>query len=121
MVAEARSAADALAEAERVRPDVALLPARPPGFDALIATAAISERLPGCRVIVLTDAGDQHILRRAIAAGAAGYVTQDISMSDLTAIIRAVHRGDVLVPPHMLGVMFGGVFPQRREGATPSC
>ena len=93
VVAEARSGTDAVTQAERVRPDVALLLARPPGFDGLTATAAIRDRLPSCRVIVLTDEGDQHVLRKAIEAGAAGYVTKDIPMSELTAGIRAVHRG----------------------------
>ncbi len=115
VVAEARSGADAVTQAERVRPDVALLLARPPGFDGLTATAAIRDRLPSCRVIVLTDEGDQHILRKAIEAGAAGYVTKDIPMSELTAGIRAVHQGDTLVPPHMLGRLFDGFFSQRRE------
>lgn len=115
VVAEARSGTDAVAEAERVRPDVALLLARPPAFDGLTATAAIHDRLPSCRVIVLTDESDQHILRRAIEAGAAGYVTKDIPMSELTAGIRAVHRGDTLVPPQMLGSLFDGFFSQRRE------
>lgn len=115
VVAEARSGADAVTQAERVRPDVALLLARPPGFDGLTATAAIRDRLPSCRVIVLTDEGDQLILRRAIEAGAAGYVTKDIAMSELTAGIRAVHQGDTLVPPHMLGRLFDGFFSQRQE------
>lgn len=115
VVAEARSGTDAVAEAERVRPDVALILARPPGFDGLTATTAIRDRMPSCRVIVLTDEGDEHILRRAIEAGAAGYLTKDIPMSELTAGIRGVHQGDTLVPPHMLGRLFDGFFSQRRE------
>jgi DNA-binding NarL/FixJ family response regulator len=115
VVAEAQSGSDAVSEAERVRPDVALLPARSPRFDGLAATAAIRDRLPSCRVIVLTDEGDHHLLRRAIESGVAGYVTKDIPMSELTAGIRAVHRGDTLVPPHMLGRLFDGFFSQQRE------
>lgn len=115
VVAEAQSGSDAVIEAERVRPDVVLVPARPPGFEGLRATEAIRERLPSCRVIVLTDESDHHVLRKAIEAGAAGYVTKDIPMSELTAGIRAVHRGDTLVPPDMLGRLFDGFFSQRRE------
>jgi two-component system NarL family response regulator len=115
VVAEARSGADAVAEAERVRPNVALLHARLPGFDGLTATALIRERVPSCRVIVLTDEGDHDALRRAIESGAAGYLTKEIPMPELTAAIRAVHRGDMLVPPNMLGRLFDGFFSQRRE------
>ena len=70
---------------------------------------------PSCRVIVLTDEGDPQILHKAIEAGAAGYLTKDIQMSELTAGIRAVHRGDTLVPPNMLGGLFDGFFSRRRE------
>jgi len=115
VVAEAESGADAVTEAERVRPDVALISARPPRFEGLIAAAAIRDRLPSCRVVVLTDESDHHVLRKAIEAGASGYVTKEIPMSDLTAGIRAVYRGDTLVPPHMLGRLFEGFFSQRRE------
>lgn len=114
VVAEASSVSEAITEAERVRPDVALILARPPEFDGLAATASIRQHLPSCRVIVLTDEGDQHILRRAIEAGAAGYVTKYIPLTELTAAIRAVHRGDTLVPPQMLGRLFDGFFSQRR-------
>jgi DNA-binding NarL/FixJ family response regulator len=66
---------------------VALILARPPEFDGLAATASIRQHLQSCRVIVLTDEGDQHILRRAIEAGAAGYVTKYIPLTELTAAI----------------------------------
>ena len=115
VVAEAQSGSDAVSEAERVRPDVVLLLDRPPRVDGPTATAEVRDRLPSCRVIVLADEGDQQVLRSAIEAGAAGYVTKDIAMSELTADIRAVHRGDTLVPPHMLGALFDGFFSQRRE------
>jgi DNA-binding NarL/FixJ family response regulator len=115
VVAEAQSGADAVSEAERVRPDVALLLDRPPRVDGPTATAELRDRFPSCRVIVLTDERDQQVLRNAIEAGAAGYVTKDIPTSELTAGIRAVHRGDTLVPPDMLGSLFDSFFSQRRE------
>ena len=115
VVAEAQTGSDAISEAERARPDVALLPVRPPRFEGLTATMTLRERLPLCRVIVLTDEGDPQILRKAIESGAAGYLTKDIPMSELTAGIRAVHRGDTLVPPDMLGELFDGFFARRRE------
>ncbi|MGH2631501.1 MAG: response regulator transcription factor [Actinomycetota bacterium] len=115
VVAEARSGSDAVAEAERARPDVALLHARLPGLDGPTATTVIADRLPSCRVIVMTDDGDHDTLRRAIESGAAGYLTKEIPMPELIAAIRSVHRGDTLVPPHMLGRLFEVFFSQRRE------
>lgn len=115
VVAEARTGADAVAEAERARPNVALLHARLTGLDGPSATAVIADRVPSCRVIVMTDDRDHEMLRRAIESGAAGYLTKEIPMPELIAGIRSVHRGDTLVPPHMLGRLFDVFFSQRRE------
>lgn len=115
VVGEALTGTDAISEAERTRPDLALLSANLPSVDGLTATTVILERVPTCRVIVLTDEGDHDVLRRAIEYGAAGYLTKESPMSALTSSIRAVHAGDTLVPPDMLGALFEGIFSQRRE------
>lgn len=115
VVGEARSSADAVAEAERVRPTVALLAAKPPAYEGLAAAGMMRSRVPLCRVIVLTDEGDQATLRRALESGAVGYLTKEAPMSELTAAIRAVNRGDTVVPPRMLGRLFDGFFSERRE------
>ena len=115
VVAEARTGTDAVAEAERARPNVALLHARLIGLDGPSATAVIADRVPSCRVIVMTDDRDHDMLRRAIESGAAGYLTKEIPMPELIAGIRSMHRGDTLVPPHMLGRLFDVFFSQRRE------
>ena len=115
VVGEALTGSDAIAEAERTRPDLALLSVNLPGVDGLTATTIIRERVPTCRVIVLTDEDDQDILRRAIEYGAAGYLTKESPMSALTSSIRSVHAGDTLVPPNMLGPLLEGIFSQRRE------
>lgn len=115
VVGEARTGTDAVVEAERVRPNVALLHAKLDGLDGPAAAATLSDRVPSCRVIVMTDDGDDDTLRRAIESGAAGYLTKEIPMSELIAAIRSVHRGDTLVPPHMLGRLFDVFFSQRRD------
>ena len=105
---------DAVVEGERTRPDVALL-GRSFSLDGVALTATMRERVPSCRVIVLTDAPDDAALRTAVEAGAAGYLTKAIPMAELIDAIRSVHRGDTLVPPDMLGPLFEGLFSQRRE------
>lgn len=114
VVAEAGWGSDAAVEAERTRPDVALLGASS-SLDGAALTATMRERVPSCRVIVLTDEPDDAALRSAIEAGAAGYLTKTIPMAKLIDAIRSVHRGDTLVPPDMLGSLFAGLFSQRRE------
>lgn len=115
VVAEARTGTEAVAEAERARPNVALLHAGLEGVDGPAATATIARSVPSCRVIVMTDDGDHDTLRRAIESGAAGYLTKETPMPEFITAIRSVHRGDTLVPPDMLGRLFEVFFSQRRE------
>jgi DNA-binding NarL/FixJ family response regulator len=115
VVAEAQSGSEAVSEAERTRPNVALLHADLPGLGGPAAVAMFSQRVPGCRVIVLTDDRDDDVLRQAIESGAAGYLTKEIPMPELIDAIRSVRRGDTLVPAHMLGQLFDVLFTKRRE------
>ena len=115
VVAEAGSSSDVVVEGERTRPDVALLGVSSSTLDGVAVSATMRERVPSCRVIVLSDDPDDAALRIAVEAGAAGYLTKSIPMAELIDAIRSVHRGDTLVPPDMLGQLFEGLFSQRRE------
>ena len=61
----------------RSRPDVALLDIEMPGGDGLEAAAELRQRLPGCRVLILTAFGRPGYLRRAMEAGAKGFLVKD--------------------------------------------
>src|SRR5215210_6039049 len=58
-------------------PDVALLDIEMPGGDGLSAATALRERLPSCRVIILTTFGRAGYLRRAMESGAVGFLLKD--------------------------------------------
>ncbi len=103
VVGEAADGLQAVAEAERLRPDVALLDADLPNCDGICATEQIRARVPDCRVIVFSAQEDEQILISALEAGASGYLSKGAPMEDLIHATRAVHRGDALVPPAMLG------------------
>ena len=93
VVAEARDGAQALAEAERLEPDVALVDAGLPNTDGLQATSEIRARVPGCRVLVLgTQEDDLLTLVGALESGATGYLTKDNSPSVLLEAIRKVDK-----------------------------
>jgi DNA-binding NarL/FixJ family response regulator len=115
VVAEARDGLQAISEAERVRPDVALLDANLPNCDGIRATRQITERVPACRVIVVTGQDDERVLVEALDAGADGYLTKESPLVDLIEATRAVHRGDVLVPPRMLGSLLRQLIGRRRD------
>ncbi len=93
----------AVAEAERHRPDVALLSANLQHCDGFSATALIRSRVPTCRVVILAGNRDNVALARSVEAGASGYLPEDCPLTEVIAAIHAVHRGDVLIPPNMLG------------------
>ena len=70
-----------------------------PGGDGLTAAAGLWERLPSCRVIILTTFGRAGYLRRAMESGAAGFLLKDAPASELATAIRRVMHGERVVDP----------------------
>ncbi|MFF8472309.1 response regulator [Streptomyces sp. NPDC015414] len=94
------SAGDAIVEAALLhRPDVALLDIELPGISGLDAAAALREEVPGCRVLILTTFGRPGYLRRAMEAGAAGFLVKDGPVEELAAAVRRVLGGETVVDP----------------------
>ncbi|MGX4692489.1 response regulator [Streptomyces sp. JNUCC 63] len=94
------SAGDAIVDAALThRPDVALLDIELPGMSGLDAAAELREQAPGCRVLILTTFGRPGYLRRAMEAGAAGFLVKDGPVEELAAAIRRVLAGETVVDP----------------------
>jgi two-component system response regulator DesR len=91
---------DEVVDAARAhRPDVALLDIEMPGLDGLAAAAVLAAQVPDCRVVMLTTFGRAGYLRRAMEAGAAGFVVKDAPAEVLAAAIRRVRAGERVVDP----------------------
>jgi two-component system response regulator DesR len=101
VVARVGSGDAVVAAAEESRPDVALLDIEMPGRDGLDVAADLRRRLPGCRVLVLTTFGRPGYLRRAMEAGAQGFLVKDRPVEDLAAAIRRVLAGERVVDPEL--------------------
>jgi two-component system, NarL family, response regulator DesR len=99
IVAEASRGDGIVPAALEARPDVALLDIEMPGGDGLGAAAALRERLPSCRVIILTTFGRSGYLKRAMEGGAAGFLLKDAPASELAHAIHRVMRGERVVDP----------------------
>ena len=82
-----------------VRPDVAVLDIEMPGLDGIAATSALRQALPTCRVLVVTTFGRPGYLRRAMEAGASGFLVKDAPAEQLADAIRRVHAGLRVVDP----------------------
>lgn len=99
VVAEASRGDEVVPAALDALPDVALLDIEMPGGDGLAAAAALGERLPGCRVIILTTFGRAGYLRRAMESGAVGFLLKDAPASELASAIRRAMGGERVVDP----------------------
>jgi len=99
VVAQVASGDEVIEAALRTEPDVALLDIQMPGLDGLTAAAALREALPGCPVVILTTFGRPGYLRRAMQAGAAGFLVKDGPIEELAAAIRRVVAGEHVIDP----------------------
>ncbi len=99
IVAEASRGDEVVPAALDSSPDVALLDIEMPGGDGLGAAAALAERLPACRVIMLTTFGRAGYLRRAMESGAVGFLLKDAPSTELASAIRRAMAGERVVDP----------------------
>ncbi|WP_433464675.1 response regulator [Spirillospora sp. CA-128828] len=99
IVGEAGDGREAVALAERLRPDVALLDLRMPVLDGVAATARIGST--GTRVLVLTTYDTDTEIERAIEAGAIGYLLKDTTRDQLVDAIHAAARGETVLAPRV--------------------
>lgn len=99
VVGEVGSGAELIDAVERLRPDVALVDVEMPGLDGISATADLRRRAPGCRVLIVTTFGRPGYLRRALQAGASGFVVKDTPAAQLADAVRRVHAGLRVVDP----------------------
>nr|WP_241255745.1 response regulator [Candidatus Protofrankia californiensis] len=93
VVAQAASGDEALAMARLHRPDVAVLDLQMPGVDGIAVTDQLRTELPGCASLIVTSHGRPGHLKRALAAGARGFLPKTVSAQVLADVIRTVHRG----------------------------
>ncbi len=85
--------------ARKHRPDVALLDIEMDGIDGLTAAGVLAEEVPGCRALILTTFGRPGYLKRAMEAGARGFVVKDAPPEQLAEAIRRVAAGELVVDP----------------------
>ncbi|GGR02965.1 response regulator transcription factor [Streptomyces netropsis] len=99
IVAQVGNGDEILPQALATRPDIALLDIELPGRSGLDAAAELRERLPDCRVLILTTFGRPGYLRRAMEAGASGFLVKDGPVEELAAAIRRVLAGERVIDP----------------------
>ncbi|HYM50533.1 MAG TPA: response regulator transcription factor [Candidatus Limnocylindrales bacterium] len=99
VIAEVARGDEVVPVAMAVKPDVALLDIEMPGLDGLSAAAALKDRLPSCRTLILTTFGKPGFMRRALESGAAGFLLKDAPPQQLAVAIRRTAEGERVVDP----------------------
>jgi two-component system response regulator DesR len=94
------------------QPDVALLDIEMPGQNGLDAARVLRERLPSCRIVIVTTFGRSGYLQRAIASGAVGFLLKDAPAAALADALRRVMLGERVVDPELaLAALSDGANP----------
>ena len=101
IVAEVSSGDQVVAAAREADPDVALLDVEMPGLDGIEAAAELRREVPDCTPLILTTFGRPAYLRRAMEAGAAGFLVKDAPAERLANAIRRAAGGERVVDPEL--------------------
>lgn len=109
VIAEAGTGEEAIAKAQEVKPDIAVLDIRMPGVSGIEACRQIVETVPGCKVIMLTSYAEDDLLFAAIQSGASGYVLKRVGDNDLVSAVDRVSRGEAILDPSMTASVFAEV------------
>jgi DNA-binding NarL/FixJ family response regulator len=120
VVATARDGAEAIAAAERFRPDVILMDIAMPEVNGVTATRRIVAAAPDARVVVLTAFADESTVLDAIDAGATGYLLKDADSSEVLRAIRAAARGDAPLDTRAARIVLRRSVPEGTAGAMTS-
>lgn len=99
VVGEAADGRQAIAECQRLRPDVILLDIGMPGLGGLEAALEIRRLRPETKILVLTQYDDREYIHRFLKVGVAGYVLKKSAGAELVAAIRAAARGGLALDP----------------------
>jgi len=120
VVAEARTAEDALAIALSVRPDVLLVDIDLPGMDGVSLVRELAPRLPETRIVMLTVSSTDHHVTDATRFGAVGYLTKDLSPEALLRAVRSAYDGELAMPRLMAARLLHRLVESSRHSPATS-
>jgi two-component system response regulator DesR len=101
VVAQVAVGTDIVPAALAERPDLAVLDIDLPGLDGVTAASQLHERLPACRVVILTVLGRPGQLRAALDAHVAGFMVKDAPSDQLIDVLRKVAAGERVIDPKL--------------------
>ena len=115
VVGEAGDGAEAIRLATELNPDVVVMDVTMPVLDGVEATRRLHVQLPELPIVVLTMHGEAALRHEAIEAGAAGFLTKDVSMQDVIKTVLLAAGGDVALSPDLAST----ILDEMRTPAPP--
>jgi two-component system, NarL family, response regulator NreC len=119
IVAEAANGQDAIKEARRLRPDVAIVDVSMPGLNGVDAAREMLRASPRSKVILLTMHKDHAYLAEALRAGARGYILKSRGVAELLDALREVAQGGVYLSPGMSREVADAYLTGDKPAASP--
>jgi DNA-binding NarL/FixJ family response regulator len=118
IVAEAQNGREAVAAAKDHRPDLTIMDISMKELNGIEATAQIRADNPDARVLILSMHATEDFVRRALKAGAVGYLVKDSAPLELRMAIEAIRRGEVFVSSRVSQQLFAGLGEDRAKLTT---
>jgi len=94
VIAAVADASEAIREAERIKPDVAVMDISMPGLNGIDATRLLTGKAPGLGVVIVSTHSSPIVVRRAVEAGALGFLAKDAATEELLRAVRAAGAGE---------------------------
>ena len=105
MVAQSATGRDAIHQFREHRPDVTLMDLRLPDISGIDVMIAIRHEFPEARIVMLTTFEGDVDIRRALAAGARGYILKNMPPQELAGVVRQVNAGKKRIPPEVAALL----------------
>jgi len=105
VVGEATNGLEAIAEAQKLKPDLILMDVGMPICDGLEATQRIKQEMPNVTIVMLTVNDENEKLFEAIRNGAQGYLLKSIRKEEMLSLLQGAMRGEAAITPSMAGRM----------------
>ena len=121
VVGEAQGGAEALELVARLasdgrRPHVVVMDLQMEPLDGIESTRQIRSRYPEVEVVALTSFGEEERVHAALKAGASGYLLKDSDADEVSAAIRAAHRGELSLDPAITRGLTSSLGAESRDG-----
>src|SRR6266699_936877 len=116
VVGEAPDGHQAIAQAQRLQPDIVLMDITMPDINGIEATKQIRKLLPDIKVLVLTMHEHDEYVFQALRAGASGYMLKEAADTDLFSALRVIQSGKFYLSPTAQSVMVGDYLQRVRTG-----